>query len=68
MNRIVVDPIAAIQAFRARFRLQKEAAAALGISEQYMGDLLLGRKSFSDRILEQLQLERQIVKRRRREK
>lgn len=41
---------------------QKEAAIELGISPQYLNDLLQGRREFSDNLLEKLGLERRIVR------
>jgi DNA-binding transcriptional regulator YdaS (Cro superfamily) len=41
---------------------QKKAATELGISAQYLNDLLQGRRDFSDNLLEKLGLERKIVR------
>jgi hypothetical protein len=41
---------------------QKRAAFELGISAQYLNDLLQGRRDFSDNLLEKLGLERKIVR------
>ena len=41
---------------------QKDAATALGISPQYLNDLLQGRRDASDNILEKLGLKRVVVK------
>ncbi len=41
---------------------QKKAALDLGISAQYLNDLLQGRRDFSDNLLEKLGLERKIVR------
>lgn len=43
---------------------QKLAAKELGISPQYLNDLLQQRRECSDKILEKLGLERRIVRRR----
>ncbi len=42
---------------------QKNAAKSLGISTQYMNDLIRERRDFSDAVLAKLGLERRIVKR-----
>lgn len=41
---------------------QKEAAKALGISAQYLNDLIQGRREPSDAVLEKLNLRRVIVR------
>jgi hypothetical protein len=41
---------------------QKELASALGISSQYLNDLLQGRRNASDNILDKLGLKRVVVK------
>jgi hypothetical protein len=41
---------------------QKEAAEALGISAQYLNDLLQGRRGASDNVLEKLGLKRIVVR------
>jgi transcriptional regulator with XRE-family HTH domain len=41
---------------------QKRAAIDLGISAQYLNDLLQGRREFSDKMLKRLGLERKIVR------
>lgn len=41
---------------------QKKAAEALGISAQYLNDLLQGRRDPSDNVLEKLGLEWKIVR------
>jgi transcriptional regulator with XRE-family HTH domain len=41
---------------------QKAAATALGISAQYLNDLLQGRRDASDNILEKLGLRRVVVR------
>ena len=57
-----IDPLETLKQFVATYRTQHAAAEALGISEQYVSDLLLGRRIFSDRILEKLSLARVVVK------
>ena len=57
-----VDPLKALRAFVAKYPLQKEAAAALGISPNYLSDLLLGRRDFSKTILTALGLRRVVRK------
>lgn len=42
---------------------QKQLAAELGISTQYLNDLLRGRRDFSDKVLKKLGLERRVVRR-----
>ena len=41
---------------------QKEAAKELGISPQYLNDLLKGRRPFSDKMLEKLGLMTRVVR------
>lgn len=45
-----------LRAFVKRHNTQKDAAAALGISPQYLGDLLTERRDFSDTVLQKLGL------------
>lgn len=57
-----VDPLTELRAFVARYRLQKEAAAALGISPNYLSDLLLGRRDLSETLLRALNLRATVVR------
>lgn len=57
-----VNPMAELNAFCAKYRLQKEAAAALGISPNYLSDLLLGRRDFSATLLTALNLREVVVR------
>lgn len=59
-----MNPLEALKREVARIGSQKKAAKALGISAQYINDLLCERRGFSDAILAKLGLERRIVKRR----
>ena len=45
--------------------MQRHAAAKLGITPQYLCDLLNGRRTFSERILAKLGLRRAVVESRR---
>ena len=50
------NPITELRAEVAKYRTQQEAAKALGISPQYLTDLLKGRRSFSYKMLQKLDL------------
>ncbi len=58
----VVDPVIELRKFVERYDLQREAAQALGISQQFLSGMLLGRQNISDRVLEQLGLKRGVLK------
>lgn len=61
-----IDALACLQSFVREFppdARQKKAAAELGITPQYLSDLLKGRRRFSDSILEKLGLRRAVVRR-----
>jgi plasmid maintenance system antidote protein VapI len=55
------DPQEAIRAFVRGFETQAAAARALGISSQYLNDLLSGQRRCSDRLLSKLNLRRIVV-------
>lgn len=56
------DPIAVLQAFCRDYPTQAEAAAALGVSAQYLSGLLNGRSAWSDAMLAKLGLRWAVVK------
>ncbi len=55
------DPLDVLEAFVARYKTKKDAAFALNIGQSYLGDLLEGRRDFSDQMLEKLGLKRVVV-------
>ncbi len=57
-----VDPIEALRAFVATHQTQRQAAAALGISQAYLSDILNERRDVSETVLEKLGLKRIVVK------
>jgi len=57
-----MDAIKELQKHVKKAGSQKEAAANLGISTQYLNDLLRGRREASETILEKLGLRRVIVR------
>lgn len=63
-----VDPVAALKSYRAEFKTQRDAAAKLGISDVYMSDLLNGRRDLPEWILDELGLQRILVKPRQKRK
>lgn len=56
-----IDPLTHLQQFVKRHTTQKAAASALGISGPYLGDLLKGRRDFSDEMLDRLGLTRKTM-------
>lgn len=56
-----IDPLARLEKFRAKFATQKEAARALGVSPQFLNDLVRRRRDCPDSILSKLGLVRVIV-------
>lgn len=58
----LANPTERLEAHVARYRTQREAAAALGITQPYLSDLLQGRRTFSDAILGKLGLRWAVVK------
>lgn len=58
---IDIDALDRLRAFVATFRNQREAAKALGVSQQYVQQMLTRRYPVSDRILAKLKLRRTIV-------
>lgn len=59
-----IDPVERLRALVKQHGNQKKAAAAIGIGAVYFGDLLMGRKVFSDRVLASIGLERVVVAKR----
>ena len=57
-----VDPQRALASLIIEHGSQQAAADALGISASYFSELMLGRKTYSDRLLDALGLERIIVR------
>ena len=53
-----IDPVTVLRAFVARYDTRQAAARDMGVSSVYLGDLLGGRRKFSDRILAKLKLRR----------
>jgi hypothetical protein len=59
----IVDPRASLRRLVKRCGTQRAAAVEMGISTNYVSDLIKGHRVFSDRILDKLQLRRVIVSR-----
>lgn len=61
-----VDALDALKAYVKKFtdtdRTQADAASSLAVSQQYLTDLLKGRRGFSDRLLKKLGLRKAVVK------
>jgi hypothetical protein len=57
----VIDPTVRLGRLVRRCGTQRAAAAHIGISHNYLCDLLHGRRTYSDRVLERLNLRRIIV-------
>lgn len=57
-----MDPIAVLRQVVKQHGSQTKAADALGVSGAYLSDLLNGNRPVSARILQQLGLERKVVK------
>ena len=62
MTKTATDPRALLARLVEEAGSQKAVAKRLGITQQYIGDLLAGQRTFSDRILDKLGLTRVIVK------
>ncbi len=62
MRVVAVDPLVELKKFVEHYDLQREAATALGISQQFLSRMLRGREDISERVLEQLGLKRAVVK------
>lgn len=58
----VVDPVAVLKQFVLTHPNQRAAAAALGISQAYLSDLLNARRDLSDTVLTKLNLKTIVVK------
>ena len=56
-----IDPKAWLRALVGQHGTQKAAAKALGVSPAYLGDMLMGRRDISERILAKLGLRRAVV-------
>ena len=59
--KIDVDAVAKLQAVVKREGSQQNAAAALGIAPSHLGDLLRGRRTFSETMLGKLGLRRTVI-------
>lgn len=59
--KIDVDAVARLRAVITEAGSQRNAAAKLNIAESYLSDLLRGRRSFSDAMLEKLGLRRTVI-------
>jgi len=57
----IVDPRTRLRRLVRRCGTQRAAAAEMGISSNYLSDLIHGHRVCSDRILEKIQLRRIIV-------
>jgi plasmid maintenance system antidote protein VapI len=55
------NPVDVLKSFAAQYPTRKEAAAALGISQSHLTALILGRATFSERMLAKLGLRRTTV-------
>lgn len=62
MKAIVADPIVVLRAFVARYDTQNDAAAALQITPSYLSELLMGRRTFSERMAARIGLEWRLVR------
>ena len=51
-----------VKKFTDRRNTQADAASSLAVSQQYLSDLLNGRRGFSDRLLKKLGLRKAVVK------
>jgi hypothetical protein len=60
-NMTIVDPRSRLRRLVRRCGTQRAAANEMGISKNYLSDLLHGHRMCSDRILGKLQLRRIIV-------
>lgn len=58
----VMDPAEVLKAYVVSHGSRKAAAVAIGITEQYLGDILNGNRGFSDAVLAKLGLKSAIVK------
>jgi len=55
---MATDPRKALKHYVAQFARQKDAARSLGISQQFLSQMLLRRADISDRILRKLGIKR----------
>ena len=58
----IVDPVTELQRYRKGFTTQKAAAADLGISAVYFGDLLNRRRDCPEWLLTRFGLKRVVIK------
>ena len=58
---VEVNPNTALQKFRSQHETLGDAADALGVSKQYLSDMLQGRRDLSPRILAKLGLKRAVI-------
>ncbi len=59
---IEANPLAALQEFVVAKGSQKTAAAELGVSPSFLNDILQGHRQVSDKILNQLNLRRAVIR------
>ena len=57
----VVDAHVVLAAFVADYETQSQAAAALGVSGTFLSDLLAKKRDCSEKILDQLGLQRAVI-------
>lgn len=62
MNVKGIDALGRLHAFVNRYKTRRDAASALGITPQYLSDLLSTRRDLSDKMLAKLGLRRVVVK------
>lgn len=56
-----IDPVDRLRRFIAEHGTQKQAAAALGVSQSYLSGILRGRFDMSDRMVAALGLTKRVV-------
>ena len=56
-----IDPLVVLKKIVSQHGSQAAAAAALGVSPQFLGDLLHGRRDCSQKVLERMGLRRTVV-------
>jgi|KBSMisStandDraft_5_1062788.scaffolds.fasta_scaffold2060021_2 plasmid maintenance system antidote protein VapI len=57
-----VNPLDELQAYCNDFKSLNEAAASIGVTKQYLSDVLRNKRDLSDRLLKHLRLRRIVVK------
>jgi predicted transcriptional regulator len=60
---VAVDPVAVLRALVVEYGSQTAVGAVLGVSPSFVSDLLLGRRTFSKRLLARMGLKPVIVRR-----